>query len=177
MKVSRVDNILTRIKNNPIFAVLITCGIIVIALASFTGALKNLLTSIDELIGSPAPVDISGKWKAEKTEKTNPIYFDFKAVDDQLYGTVRLTPTFYMQFSESGILEGRIIGSRISFTTKNEYIKEFGRHNSKTGERTPDVRAELISSYDGEIKGDKIHFRRQTTGGYYAEIIASKIVK
>lgn len=161
MKISRVDNIVTRIKNNPIVALLITVGIIVIALAAFTDALKNLLTTIDELVGPPAPVDISGKWKAEKTEKTSLTYFDFKVVDDKLYGTVWLTPTFYMQHSESGILDGRIIGNRVSFTTK---------------QRTPDVRAELTSQYNGEIRGAEIHFRKQTGGGYYTEIIAKKIV-
>ena len=176
MKVSRVDNIVTRIKNNPILALLITAGIIVIALAKFTGALKNLLTTIDEIVGHPAPVDISGKWKAEKTEKTSLTYFDFKVVDDKLYGTVWLTPTFDMQHSESGIIDGQIIGNRVSFTTKHEYIRKYGHYNSETRQWTPDVRAELIVHYDGEIRGDEIHFRKQTGGGYYAEIIAKKIV-
>jgi len=176
MKVSKVDKIVTRIKNNPIVALLITFGIIVIALATFTGALKNLLTTIGELVGPPTPVDISGHWKAKKTEQTKLTYFHFKVVDDKLYGTVWLSPTFTLRHSESGILDGQIIGNRVSFTTKHEYIRQFGRYNFETRERIPDVRAELITHYDGEIRGDEIHFRKETGGGYYSEIIAKKIV-
>jgi len=169
VKTSRVDNIVEKIKNNPISALLIIVGIFVITLSTFTDSLNNLLTTIEDLIGSLTPIDISGKWQAEKPEETSRIYFDFKAVDDKLYGTVT-------EYFESGILDGRIIGNRVTFTTKREVVREFGHYNSQTGEKTPDVLTEVIVHYDGEIRGDEIHFRRLTGEGRYAEIIAKKIV-
>lgn len=176
MKVSKVDKIVTRIKNNPIGALLITFGIIVIAIAEFSGALKNLTTTIGELVGPSAPVDISGHWEAKKTEKTGWTYFHFKIVDNKLYGTVWSGPTSSMPYGKSGILDGKIIGNRVSFTTKLEYVKQSGRYNFETKQRTPDVRAEPVTHYKGEISGDEIHFSKETGGGYYSEIIAKKIV-
>ena len=171
MKVSRFEKIVTGIKNNPILALVITVGTIVIVLSTFTSALKNLLSTIDELVGPPAPVDISGKWRAEETEKTPLTYFDFKVVDDKLYGTVWVSPTFYMQHGESGILNGQIISNHVSFTTEHEYTKDFGDRSRGI----PATLAEIITNYKGEIKGGEIHFAKQVEG-YYAELIAKKIV-
>ncbi|MBN1931718.1 MAG: hypothetical protein JW786_08950 [Desulfobacterales bacterium] len=176
MKLSKVDNIVTRIKNNPVLSILITIGIAVIALATFTDAIENLLKTVHKIVGTPSPVDITGKWRTAENEETSATYFDFKVVDNNLYGTVWVSPSFSMQHSESGILEGRIIGKRVSFTTKNKYIKEFGVYNFETKQKAPDIIAELVVYYDGEIRGDEIHFRRQTGSGYYKEFIAKKIV-
>jgi len=75
-----------------------------------------------------------------------------------------------------GIQNGKFEGDRISFTTKHEYIKEFGRYNFKTGEQAPDVKAEIISHYEGEITGDEIHFLWHTESGNFTEFIAKKII-
>lgn len=107
----------------------------------------------------PAPIDISGKWRAPETDKTPLTYFDFKVVGDELHGTVWIPNT------EGGILNGKIIGNRVSFTTKHVYLGQFGARDT-----------EELTTYKGEIKGNEIHFGRQTADGYYAEITANKIL-
>ena len=171
MKMPRFEKIVARIKNNQTKALIIAVGTAVIALSTFTDATMKLFGTIGRLF-PPAPINISGKWRADETDKTPLTSFDFKVVDDKLYGTVWISPSFYMQNGESGILNGRIIGNRVSFTTQHEYIKEFG--DSFKG--IPAVTGELVTTYKGEIKGDEIRFARETEGGYYAEITAKKII-
>jgi hypothetical protein len=82
----------------------------------------------------PEASDISGRWKAdeiEETEETRRTYFTFKVVGDKLFGTVLLPPSWSTQ-RKSGIINGKINGDRVSFTTKHEYDKDFGRYDSMT---------------------------------------------
>jgi WD40 repeat protein len=170
VKTPTLKKIIARIKNNPTVALIIAIGTVVIALSTFTNAVRNLFGTIGQLL-PPAPTDISGKWRAPETDKTPLTYFDFKVVGDKLYGTVWIPPSFYMQNGESGIVNGQIIGNRVSFTTKHVYIKDFGDR----GKGIPTTTGELITTYKGEIKGNEIHFGRQTEGDY-AEITAKKIL-
>ena len=127
-------------------------------------AIKRTTEQLQPAIGQllpPAPIDISGKWRALETDKTPLTYFDFKVVGDELHGTV------WIPGGESGIMNGQIIGNRVSFTTKHENIVYFGDVVKRT---------ELIITYKGEIQGNEINFGRQTADGYYADITAKKIL-
>ena len=146
---SRFEKFVGRIKNNPIIALVVAVGTVVIALSTFTGAVRNLYSTIVELVGPPAPIDITGIWRADTTEKTPKTYFEFKIIDNKLFGSVAAVREF-----ESGILNGHIKANQVSFTTKN---------------------GSLITDYEGEIKGDSIYFR-QLKDGYYVEMIANRIV-
>ena len=173
MNTTNVDKLIFRIKNNPILSVLIVCGIIVISMSSFTNALKDLKTTANDVIGPSEPVDISGYWQTNKSSKIEPIYFEFKVVKNKLYGSVWLTPTFAMQNSQSGILNGQIEGNHFTFTTKHEFVKSFGRANWEKGHREPDVMAFEVHKYEGEFKDGRI-FLSRVVNGNYTSIILSK---
>jgi hypothetical protein len=116
---TRVDRIVSRIKNNPVAASLIVIGAIIIAISTFTDAAKSLLG----LITSPTNVDITGKWSTQ--ELTNPfdendkfrLFFDFEIKGNTLVGSVRQASTTDQYSIRDGILDGRISGNVISFYT------------------------------------------------------------
>ncbi len=167
MKASRVDRFFSRIQNHPVLSVAIIVGTIVIGVSTFTGALKNLTATIGEWIGTPAPVDISGRWRDAPPDRNNETYFDFQAVDGRLYGTVWVPRTFFMPNGESGILDGRIIGHSVSFSTRHEYLTWQGSaHTSK----------ERITRYEGQIAADAIRLRRIDDRGHASEVVARKII-
>ena len=169
------DRILNRILNNPILASLITLGVIVIAIVTFTDAVSKLANVFQQLRPTKA-VDISGRWRVEATEETPQIYFDFKVVDNKLVGTVLLPASHYMPQGKSAVINGKVVRDIVSFTTKHEFVKRFGHYNPVTGEVMPDVMAESIAHYKGKIKGNEIYFKLQKESGYYAELTAKKIV-
>jgi hypothetical protein len=73
-----------------------------------------------------------------------------------------------MLAGESGILDGRITGNRVSFTTKHkieEWVKGLFTGTYK----------DFITSYQGEIKRNEIHFVAQTEYRA-ANSIAKKVV-
>lgn len=169
------DRILNRILNNPILASLITLCMIVIAIVTFTDAVNKLADVIQQVIPAK-PIDISGRWRVEATDETPQIYFDFKVVDNKLVGTVLLPASHYIPQGKSAIINGKVVRDTVSFTTKHEFVKRFGRYNPVTGEVMPDVMAESIADYEGKIKGDEINFKLQKKSGYYAEFTAKRIV-
>ena len=169
------DRILNRILNDPILASLITLGVIVIAIVSFTDAVSKLANVFQQLRPTEA-VDISGRWRVEATEETPQIYFDFKVVDNKLVGTVLLPASHYMPQGKSAVINGKVVRDIVSFTTKHEFVKRFGHYNPVTGEVMPDVMAESIAHYKGKIKDDEIYFKLQKESGYYAEFTAKRIV-
>lgn len=57
----RFDRIIARIKNNRFLAAVIVLGTVIIALAAFTDAAKDLFSVIMKE-KEPVPVDISGEW-------------------------------------------------------------------------------------------------------------------
>ena len=166
MDQSKVDTIFFRLKNHPVLSGFIAIGLIVIAMATFTDALKNVMATAENLIGSPEPAHISGYWVTEHNEKADPIYFEFKSVKDKLYGSVWLTPTTDMQNSHSGVLNGQIKGNHFSFTTEHTYIKTFGMMNPNTWIRSPNIEGVFVENYEGDINGNHIEFSRISNGSY-----------
>lgn len=99
---TRLEKINARIRNNPIMAVLIVIGTIVIALSTFTNAAKDLLG----LIKPETRVNINGDWIAEVPYDWNNTTFNeqytFKGEGEELLGTASLFRR------KRGILEGTI---------------------------------------------------------------------
>lgn len=171
MDSSRVDKILIKIKNHPSLSLLIAIGIIVIALSTFTGALKNLISTVDDLVGSGKPVDITGFWKTEENTKSYLHYFDLNSVNGRLLGTVWVDNKF--DLIRIGISNGKINENLVTFKTRHVFRSKFGRMNFVTGRREPDTMTESISYYEGTITGDKIIFIKQNDEGD-ARLIAIK---
>jgi hypothetical protein len=92
---SLVDRFLNGLRNNPLTAVLIIIGIVVIAVASFGDAVRKLVA----LAPKPAPVAVSGRWTSEaltdaRTKLAFSYTFEIKSDGDRLYGSaVRNAPT------------------------------------------------------------------------------------
>ena len=174
-KETRVERVIVKLKNNPLIAIVIVLGTIVITLSAFTNAVQNLLGLIPDKPDAPI-FDVSGHWVAEETDKTPFTNFNFKIVDNQVFGTVQRPPSFAMSQGVSGIIDGKIVGDEISFTTKHEYIQQFGSYNFETKQRSPDIRKELITHYQGKISENTIDFMIQTNAGYYAEATAKRVI-
>jgi len=169
------DNAIAKIKNNPLLAVVIVFGTIIITLSTFTNAVQNLLRLLPDK-PKPPSIDISGHWVADETDNTPYTNFNFKVVGNQLFGTVKLPASMNMPQGISGIIDGKVIGDHVSFTTKHEYIKQFGTYNFETKERSPNIEGKFVTHYQGSIAGDTIQFMIQTDSGLFSESIAKKII-
>ncbi len=109
----------SRIKNNPIIALLIVFGTIVISLSTFTNAARNLLSLVTE----PEIINMSSRWVTD--ELTNPfnkkdkfrLHFDLERKGDTLLGLVRRVSTKEWYNSANGIIDGKIEDNVISFYT------------------------------------------------------------
>ena len=116
---TRFDKIFIKIKNNPVLAVIIALGVIIMALSAFTNAARNLLSLI-----SNEKANVAGTWKTP--ELTNQFHkkqkltftFEFDARDTTLLGTVTMTPLWSDRSYKKGILGGKIEGNNISFYTQ-----------------------------------------------------------
>jgi len=148
----RFDRLNLRIKNNPIVASLIVLGTIVIALSTFTDAVRNLLG----LVIKATPANINGEWKAEVTyDWQNAKYaetFTFNVDRDEVHGTASFLGR------KRGILEGKIRKDKLQFITKTQEV---------LGSGEPKV---TIHHYRGRLLGDEINFTMQTEGGYSEHI-------
>jgi WD40 repeat protein len=131
-------------------------------------SIGRLLTQSPFTSGPAAGMDISGRWRADETETQPLMYFEFKVVGDKLFGTVWIPPSHGMPNGESTIHNGLIVGDRVSFTTKHVHADYFVRGETHT-------RNEIIASYQGQIKGDEIHFARQVNDRY-SEIRVRRVV-
>jgi len=150
---TRFDRLISRIKNNPLVAILLVIGAIVVALSTFTDVTRNLLS----LATTPAAVDVTGRWATE--ELTNPfeerdtftLRFDFETFGDTLLGAIRRqsTSSRYGYTSTNGILDGKIENDILSFYTAEEAL--FGNE-----------RYTYRDSYHGSVSGDEIAFIRQS---------------
>ncbi len=166
MDSTRVDKLVIKIKNHPVLSIFIVAGMTVIAASSFSDAFRNLVSTATDIIGPPEPASFSGYWVSQQSDTQNPTYFEFKTVKDRLYGKVWLTPTFYMQNPDSGIIDGKIEGHQFTFSTRHEFIKEFGTHNLKTGQRTPNIFGIEMHQYSGMLEDDSIQLNRIANGDY-----------
>ncbi len=146
---TRIDKIYSRIKNNPILAVLIIVGTIIIALSTFTNAAKDLLG----LIKTETRVNINGHWIAEVSydwnNKTFSEIFTFKGEGEELHGTASLFRR------KKGIAEGTVKKDKIEFVTKIQEIL-YDENNPR----------EVTYRYRGTISVDQITFILQVEGGY-----------
>jgi len=150
---TRIDKIYSRIKNNPILAVLIITGTIVIALATFTNAAKDLL----DLVKAETRVNINGDWISEVNydwnNKTFNELFTFESEGEELHGTASLFRR------KKGIAEGTVKKDKIEFVTKIQEIL-YDENNPR----------EVTYRYRGTISGDQITFVLQIEGGYTTHI-------
>ena len=156
---TRVDRLISQIKNNRILAFLIVLGVIAIALSAFTDAARNLLGLV---IRDTRPA-INGEWKAEVTyDWNNAKYiesFTFKGEGQEVYGTAS-----FLRMPR-GILEGKIEKDKLEFITKTQEV---------LGSSEPRV---STHHYRGVLSGDEINFSMQTDGGYSEHIPIEFIAK
>ena len=117
---TRFDKIFAKIKNNPVLAVIIALGVIVMALSSFTNAARNLLSLFSKETES---ANVTGTWKTKaltnqfNTKQKWTFTFEFDAKDATLLGTVTLTPLGDNRSYKKGIQGGKREGNNISFYT------------------------------------------------------------
>jgi len=160
---TRFDRLNGQIKNNPVVAVLLILGTIVIALSTFTNAAKNLWT----LRGPDTRPDINGDWAADVTyDWANAGYseiFTFGGEGEQLQGTASL------RGRKRGILEGTVKGDRLQFSSKTQEV--LGDWNNPR---------DVLHRYQGRILHDEITFVMQTEGGLSphvpVEFTAKKVI-
>jgi WD40 repeat protein len=114
--------------------------------------------------------DVSGRWDFEPNEKRLKMYIDLKMVGGKLVGREVIA---YPQDAltvraglkrEAPVLDGQIVGDRISFITRRTYNKKPSDDSTKT---------EAIHRYDGKIDGAKIYFTfSDDQAGDYWEVTA-----
>jgi hypothetical protein len=150
-KKTRFEIFNSRVKNNPIVAVLIIFGTIVIAVSTFTNAAKNLLG----LLSKPEIIHIHNKWVTQ--ELTNPfnkkdkfrLHFDLEMKGDVLLGVIRKTSTADWYDITLGIMGGTIKGNTISFYTTERSL--FGKETIT-----------YKNLYHGSVSKDEIQFVLQS---------------
>ena len=148
---SRIEQLNSRIKNNPVLATMIVLGSVVIALSSFTNAAKNIWETV-RIETRPA---INGEWESEVTyDWENAKYsekFKFNGDNEVVKGTASFLGT------DRGILEGKVKNNKLQFILKT---KEIDGQGTK----------EAVHLYQGDIVGDEIKFVMQTDGGFTEHI-------
>src|SRR4029077_4540985 len=116
-------------------------------------AIAMALTAYGELRQSPQ--DVTGRWHFEPSEKRLKMYVDLKTLGEKVVGSEIIS---YPQDAlairaglkrEAPIIDGKIVGNRISFITKRTYNKKPSDDSTK---------ADAIHRYDGRIDRDKIYF-------------------
>ncbi len=151
---TRVDRIFSKIKNNPVLAVIIALGIIVIALSSFTNAAKNLLglfSNQSTKTPATARVFVTGTWKTpalsnQYNKKQEFIFtFELDSKGTTLIGTLTLTPIGDNRSYKRGIRGGKIEGNTISF-----YTQETGWLGKES--------VSYKDLFNGTVSKDKIEF-------------------
>lgn len=150
---TRFEKMNARIRNNPLMAVLILFGTIVIALSTFTNAAKDLLG----LIKTETRANINGDWIADVPYDWNNATFNelftFKGEGEELQGTASLFRR------KKGILGGTVKKDKIEF--------DFNIQEIRDDENNPRV---AVYRYRGTIMGDQITFVLQIEGGYNTHI-------
>lgn len=143
---TQIEKWTSKIKNNPVVAVLLLLGTAVTALASFTNAAKSLM---DLAVKDTRPA-INGEWKADVTYDWNAQYpetFSFKGEGNEVQGMASFLKI------KRGILQGKVAKDQLQFITKTQEVS--GDHEPK----------ETVHRYSGKLDGDHITFTMQTEGG------------
>jgi len=144
----RFNRIISRSKSHPIVASAILFGTIVIALSTFTDAVKNLV-SLAGKVGESTVINVSGTWEARVTYASGHTYeerFTFRVSDDALVGTASFLGR------GRGIREGQAKDDEVSFTLTLEEL---------LGTETRPYRR----YYRGRVSGNEIHFTMQDDKG------------
>lgn len=169
---TRFDKIVIRLKNNPILALVIVLGTIIISIATVTDAVKSLFSLI---IREPAPIDISGQWVTDvltnrfDENDTYRLFFNFKTEEHLLSGTMRKVAKRSDGYDiRKGIMDGKIKGDKISFYIQKAYIEE----SLQESPNTKTVQFKVF--YHGTVSDDEIHFMRQDDRGHPPEKFTAK---
>ena len=151
---TQVDKIFSKIKHNPVLAVIIALGVIVIALSSFTNAARNLLGLFSIQSASVTKTespDVTGTWKTPalpnqyNNNQKFTLTFEFEAKGTALLGTLTLTPLGDNRGYARGIRGGEIKGNAVSFYT------------SETGWLGKE-KVNYKDLFHGTVSNDKIEF-------------------
>lgn len=141
---SGMDQLISQIRNNPVVALLIFLGSIVIALSAFTNAARNLWELAPKKAASP---DIQGEWQADVVyDWPNAKFserFIFSGKGERLSGTASFLGM------NRGILEGKSQKDQVQFITKTQEFNADANHS-------------VTHRYLGKIANDEIHFVMQT---------------
>jgi hypothetical protein len=169
-KRTRVDRMLDHVKNNRVIAVLLVFGIGLAALASFTESVKKLVDVVPRI----AKPHITGEWRSDPIDlyDSGPqvLVLHFKeVVGGQLTGSVKFLGADGKASSrEHGILDGKLEGSRVSFSFDGGFK---GRDSS--GEYSVIV----MESLTGEISKDQIRFVYRRDGSPTKQIILKRVAQ
>lgn len=143
-------------RRNPVVAVLVILGTVVIALSTFTDAARNLLALLDHQDRPP----VNGDWEAQvKYDWPNADHrerFTFTGEGNEVLGTAG-----YLGRAR-GILEGRVEDGQLHFITRTREVQ------------SPDERTLTVTHhYRGRLDGDRIAFTLQSEGGFTEHVPVS----
>lgn len=149
-----VDSLIFKIKNNPVASVLVFLTTLIVALSTFTNAVKNLSGLVG---GKEKRFKINGTWKAKVIyDWQNAMYtetFVFKGEGNEVWGTASRFEI------NRGIDEGKIEKDKITFIIKT-------RERMGDGDPIRDV----VHKYRGKVVNDEIRFVMETQGGYSGHV-------
>ena len=170
---TRYDRLLDRIKNNPIAAMLLIVGTIIIAIAAVTDSVNKISQYFDIGKSSTVP-NIDGKWTTDIIQYDVLGHdMDFKyilklsQVGDDISGKLskQYLDLAITRDDSWAVLGGELKGNLISFYIKGQYY----RSHSDSIKGIWHERAEYRVKYNGNISGDKIDFYSQDDRGYMPE--------
>jgi hypothetical protein len=145
---TRIDRIVSRVRNNPIVATLMVLAAVVVGLSTFTNAARNLWAVVGPTEARPA---INGEWVADVSyDWQNARYaesFRFSGDSDTLSGLASYLGT------PRGIVEGKARKGSVQFSTRSR-------------EAMGGTEKEAVHHYQGRVQGDEIRFVVQTDGGF-----------
>jgi hypothetical protein len=153
-----VDRLTSRVRNNPIFAVLIMVGLAVISLASFTDALTKLFHALPTM----HEVHVTGEWQSKVlidpwTNKEYRYSFELKSDGSRLYGTARRLVPYCEEHGEAGMCANhdRPVGS---FDGKLDRQGIFFQCNWTLPGAAPWTWVDVRETFHGVVSGDEIRF-------------------
>jgi flagellar hook assembly protein FlgD len=116
------DKFLSRIKNNPVVAVLLVIGTIVITTATFTDATQKILVFFTK----EEAQNVAGKWRTQvlinpyDESERSMLVLEFMQQGDTLSGTVTQMDVDGSNSFARSIIDGKIKGNVVSFYTQGE---------------------------------------------------------
>ena len=147
---TRADKFLARLRNNPFVASLVVIGTILIALASFTDAMRKLLDAFPSRY--PLMACRTAKWSTKVIQ--NPYSeddrfwytFRLKAIGNQLTGSLRQTSLDGRYDINNPIADGSTDGEQVYFVVHEVWV------------RGGDQEIRVTRSFKGSIVRNDIHF-------------------